>query len=83
MAKPMRRAIIIAMWIPIVIAASSAMSCTRVVDLDPPDAGVSNAPDAASTGSDGGADGGDGGPVPDAQFNFDGGIGDASFPDAF
>jgi hypothetical protein len=84
--EPMQRATIrygtlSALCIAIAIAAASALSCTRVVDLDLPDAGFF--PDAAvgtGDGSDGGGgDGGgdDGGGWPDA-----GSIGDASIPDA-
>jgi hypothetical protein len=77
----MRRALL-ALWIAIALAAATAVSCTRVVDLAP-DAGFGS-PDAA-TDYDGGSDGAsafdDGGL--DGGLDTDGGpIGDAVVPDA-
>jgi hypothetical protein len=62
-----RGAPILAVWIAIAIAVSSALSCTRIVDLDRPlpDAGFGG-PDAAPL-SDGGL-GSDGGTIGDASI---------------
>ena len=70
----MRRAMLVAVWLGLAIAAASTMACTRIVELGAPDAGNSAVPDGAVDGSslsDGGIDQSDGGAfgdggVPDA-----------------
>ena len=75
MRSAMRYTMLGALWIGIAVGAASALSCTRVVDLDLPDAS-SGLPDAA-VGD--GAIVGDGFVDQDAITTGDGGAGDA-FP---
>jgi hypothetical protein len=80
----MRRASILVVWLATAIIAASAVSCTRIVDLDPPDASLHTG-DGGTDGAflpDGGFDNGDGGLFGDGAID-DGAIGDASAPDAF
>jgi hypothetical protein len=75
-----RGAIVVALSLVISIAAASAMSCTRTVDLDVPDANTNTGADSAIShdaqqSDDGGL--GDSGIAPP-----DGSSGDASLPDA-
>ncbi len=77
----MRRALIAAVCLALALA--TAVSCTRVVDLDRPDAQGSDAAGILPDGRQDGGGLGDGGDLGDGGSNPDGAIGDASLPDAF